>query len=172
MTIENFLTNSSRQMVDEGAAYVLSTEGAFQKMIDRAVENKGKESWRAARIIDICCEGNEELIRPHIKIISENIAELNESSQRSFLRLFSRLSLKELEEHGGILLNFCFDALTDMKKPIAVKAISMTIIHKFGQKEADLLNELKMIIEDMAEYMSPAFKGRARQLFGKDNLNI
>lgn len=172
MTINDFLTNSSRQMVDEGAAFVRSTKGAFDLMIQKAFENEGKESWRAARIIDISCEGNEKLIRPYIPDICTFLPKLNESSQRSFLRLFSRLDTIEFGNHAGLLINFCFEALTDMNKPVAVKAISMTIIYAFGAEEPDLLNELKLIIEDMAEYMSPAFKGRARQLFGKNNLTL
>lgn len=172
MTIDDFLTNSSRKIVDEGAAYVHSTMGAFDQMMQKAFENEGKESWRAARIIDISCEGNEKLVRPYIQDICMRLPKLNESSQRSFLRLFSRLDTKEFGNQGGFLINFCFEALTHMNKPVAVKAISMTIIHRFGAEEPDLLNELKLVIEDMAEYMSPAFKGRARQLFGRNNLDI
>lgn len=171
--IDQFLVHSGRKLVDEGAAFIAENPDALDLFFEKSMENEGKESWRASRIIDIFCEGREGFIKPYIDQIIISLEFLNESSQRSYLRLFSRLKADDFDEDkGGILLDFCFRAMTNTRTAIAIKAISMSIIYMFGKKEPDLINELKLIVEEMADHMSPAFKGRARQLFGKGVLNI
>ncbi|MCB9360536.1 MAG: hypothetical protein H6587_08120 [Flavobacteriales bacterium] len=71
------------------------------------------------------------------------------------------------EKHQGAILNRCFDFLTDVNQPIAIKAFSMTIAYNLSKQYPDIKNELKISIENLIPNGSSGIKSRGNKILKK-----
>jgi hypothetical protein len=62
------------------------------------------------------------------------------------------------------LLEITFDWLLNPKESIAVKANSLTVLHRFCKIHPELENELRAIIADQYERSTAAFQSRAKHI--------
>jgi hypothetical protein len=85
--------------------------------------------------------------------------------QRNTMRLLQYCEIPP--RFHGTLIDRCFDYVKDRSTPIAVRALSMTVLHRLIEKEPDLRKELRIILEDELPYASAAFVSRARKILQK-----
>ena len=64
----------------------------------------------------------------------------------------------------GIVANQCFEFLSSIDEPIAVRTFSMTVLAKIAKDEPDLKKELELIVRQMLPYGTPAFRARAKKV--------
>jgi len=64
-------------------------------------------------------------------------------------------------------MDICFQYISNPEEAIAVKAFSLTILSKLGEKYPEILPEIKTVIEALWEFESPAFHSRARKILKK-----
>jgi hypothetical protein len=64
----------------------------------------------------------------------------------------------------GEVTKICFDYLASPNEPIAVRVFSMTVLANVAQKEPDLKNELRLVIEQQLVYGSMGFCSRAKKV--------
>ena len=60
-------------------------------------------------------------------------------------------------------MNLWFDYIASPVEAVAVKAFALTILQKIAQYYPEIMDEVKIIIEDQWEVESPAFKSRAKK---------
>lgn len=127
----------------------------FSTLMEIALADDHKHSWRAAWIADKIHDKLPELFLPYReKIIEKLNTGLSQGSKRHFLKL---LSLNEIpEQHYSFLLDFCIETLTSAKDPPAIRVHAMQILYNISELESDFKPELLAIIEHELEYHSTA----------------
>jgi hypothetical protein len=58
----------------------------------------------------------------------------------------------------------CFQFISDVDTPVAVKAFSLTLLDNLSKEYPEITPELKLIIEDRWNDETPAFKSRAKKI--------
>jgi len=139
----------------------------FNMLMDIALYDKGKNSWRAAWIADKIQENDPQLILPFIdRMINQLKIEEHHGKKRHFLKLISINPVDE--KHFGFLFDFCMNVLTSAKEPPANRVHSMQILYNLTEHEADLKPEILAVIEHEMEYHStPGILSRGSKLVRK-----
>lgn len=173
MTKEDILeTINSWENIEFTVKEIGSQPKFFQLLVEIALYNKDKNSWRAAYIVDKIHENHPELILPYINKIAEQLkAEEHSGKKRHFLR---QLSLNQIPRiHFGFLVDYCLNALSSAKEPPAVRVHAMQILYNISEKEPDLKPEILAIIEHEIEYHATAgIVSRGSKLAKKLNAQI
>lgn len=71
-----------------------------------------------------------------------------EGAYRNVLRTLDEID-DYPEEVEGFLFDYCMSAITNMKRPLAIRAFAIPIAFKIGKKYPDLLIELKAVLESI-----------------------
>ena len=82
--------------------------------------------------------------------------------KRNTVRLLQKQEIPE--ESQGILLDKCLEYLTSAQETTAVKAFSMTIVHRLTKTYPELKPELKIVIEDLIQYATPGVVNRGKKI--------
>ena len=61
-------------------------------------------------------------------------------------------------------MDVCFRYFSSPTEAIAIKAFSITVLQKLAKLYPEIINEIKLIIEERWDYETPAFKSRAKKL--------
>lgn len=120
---------------------------------------------RAAWVVSSVAAQYPHLIVPHMPSLVKRLQDngIHDAVKRNVLRLFQFTELPEAI-HGD-LMNSCFDALTDPKEALAIRAFAMTVLARLTLWYPELNNELALILEDaLRQEQSPSFKNRAKKI--------
>lgn len=144
-------------------AYISNDPHKFKLLASLLLSGCYQDAQRAAWPFFICAEAFPALILPYL---SKMVIKLKDNTshpavKRSILRSLQFVEIPETLH--GTLIDICFDALTDRKEPVAIKAFAMTVAYNIGRTEPDLMNELRIIIEDQMPYASPGFQSRGNK---------
>lgn len=144
-------------------------------LLDIAFYNTEQKSWRAAYVVDKIHDTNPELLYP---FFDEMIVQLNKekssSKKRHFLKLISMNKVSK--KHQGSLVDFCLEAFTSSKEPVAVRVHAMQILYNISENEPDLKPEILSVIEhEMKYHASAGITSRgsklAKKLYAQINKN-
>jgi hypothetical protein len=61
-------------------------------------------------------------------------------------------------------MDVCFRYFSSPTEAIAIKAFSISVLQKLAKLYPEIINEIKLIIEERWDYETPAFKARAKKL--------
>ncbi|MBC8173897.1 MAG: hypothetical protein H7X71_08330, partial [Chitinophagales bacterium] len=64
----------------------------------------------------------------------------------------------------GMAATICFELLADINEPVAIRCFSMTVLANISEKEPDIKNELRLLIEEQLPFGTAGFKSRARKV--------
>jgi hypothetical protein len=68
-------------------------------------------------------------------------------------------------------MNLCFKYISSPTEPVAIKAFSITVLQNLAKQYPEILNEIKLIIEERWDHETVAFKKRARKLLNEMDTN-
>jgi hypothetical protein len=126
-----------------------------------ATDSNYPQNWRAAWTLKGIWEISPEFVEP---LISEMISALptlpNNGVRREFLRIICAYRPPEKEDDLSILLNHCFDCLTNLQNPIAVKIHSISILLKIAGIIPEIRGELATAISRAMHEGSPGMLNR------------
>ncbi|MEZ5103607.1 MAG: hypothetical protein R2757_03875 [Draconibacterium sp.] len=136
----------------------------YKLLIETALHDNSKHSWRAAYLVDKINDVHPGLLLPYIDAIIHQLKKEKDSSKkRHFLKLISQSSIAE--KHFSFLIDYCINTLTSEKEPIAVRVHAMQVLYNISENETDLKPELLMIIEhEMEFHATPGILTRGRKL--------
>jgi hypothetical protein len=60
----------------------------------------------------------------------------------------------------------CCDLVEDAHQPVAVRVFALSVAAKIAANDAALMNELRLLTNKHLPHSTPAFKARARHVFG------
>jgi hypothetical protein len=168
LNFPSILTDSSRSLIDYTASIVGDDTRLFKELMDLAYQQKPPLCMRAARVADLCCERNPNLIRPYLTDLVKNLPGLKDTSvKRTFMHILIRHSWVEDEEAMGKLVDTLFRWLMDDAQAIAIKAYSMVILENITKVLPDLKMELILVLEEVI----PFWDSSALQRAGLKQLN-
>lgn len=147
--------------------YIKVNPVRFKALLEMYLRGPYRLTQRAAGPLAICVKSNPSLILPHFKEVLKVLEQptVHDSIKRNTLRIIQFAEIPK--KYHGKLIDLCFRYLSDKKEPVAIKAFSMTVLAMLLQRQPELYNELKIIIEDQLPYSSPGFVSRARKILKK-----
>ena len=152
---EMILSGNSRFNTDLVAAHIGSDEVLFGELIFLMHNGKTPVPQRAAWIMTAVTDKYPWLILPYINEIVERIPSYRHPGiVRSVLRQFCQIDFSE--EITGEIFELSYNFLNDTKQPIAIRVYAMQILFNISEKEPDLKNELKLVLENLLDDISSA----------------
>src|SRR5215211_4651551 len=124
-----------------------------KKQCDAIVKFIGKNPERFA-----------ELIKSYFKKLLNNLSKsgLHDSIPRNTVRLLQHVEIPE-KFHGRVM-DICFRYISSPTEAVAIKAFSITVLQNLAKKYPEIINEIKLVIEERWDYETIAFKTRAKKL--------
>jgi len=119
-----------------------------------------RTTQRAAWIIKHCADEHRELILPYLDAMIDRMLEpgVHDAVRRNVIRILQDIDIPRRQE--GKIATVCFDMLASMNEPIAVRVFSMTVLANIAQKEPDLKNEIRILVERQMLNGSAGFRSR------------
>jgi hypothetical protein len=165
MNIRNaLLKEHSKAQALRIASYIASDASRFKELMTLFLGKEYRVTQRAAWVVSTCIENYPALITPWLKKMLVHLGEagLHPAVKRNTLRVLQFVNIpKPLQ---GIAASNCFLLLQSETEPVAVKVFSMTVLGNLCQKEPDLINELRLVIEHQLIRASAGFKSRAKKI--------
>lgn len=124
---------------------------AFQDFWAIANDKEVKNNWRALWVIDHAIQRNTQRLD---EVLKQLYSLMLETDNHSLLRMGIKLICQRpilANDQSGELLNKCEDILLNTKMPIATRANSLQYIFEFCKIEPDLINELEVLMDHLAE---------------------
>jgi len=168
MNLEDLFFDSSRRAIEMAVNAIGDNQEAFKKVLDFAMEDKGKYAQRAARAIQMSSVKYPGLVTPYMKdIIKEMSGFKTGGLKRSMAKMISEMDWGFDEETLGILAETCFKWVNDTNEEIAIKIYSQDILYRISNIYPELKNELILSLETQMPHSSVAIKSRSRKMLKK-----
>ncbi|HMK05536.1 MAG TPA: hypothetical protein VK489_15150 [Ferruginibacter sp.] len=68
------------------------------------------------------------------------------------------------EKYHGEIMDICFKYLESPTEALAVKVFSMSVLGKLAKKYPEIMQELKLLIEDQLPRQTAGFRSRAKKI--------
>ena len=151
----------SRAQTIKIADYVGFNRARFKELVEVYLAGPYRITQRAAWPLSLCVERHPRLIRPHLPRILRLArgANVHDAVKRNTMRLLQFVDIPA--RLSGNVADLCFGFLQNRKEAIAIRVFSMSVLAKLSEKEPDLRNELRLLIDAELPYASPAFRSRA-----------
>lgn len=157
-----------KETLDEIITYIGNDPARFAKLIYLVLHGDRNVSQYASWLISPCIDLHPSLIRPHLQELIEHLSQPNLSDWviRSTIKALMKTDNLS-EEHQGLALQHCFDYLLNPKMAVSIHVYAMQTVFNISLNEPDLLNELKMVIEERLPYGTAAYKSRGKKIIGE-----
>jgi len=135
------------------AAEAAHNRSLFDELFALCSDNEKRAAWRAAWVIEKVALKNAESFNNQDveRIIEMTLNTPYEGVRRSCLTML--LHFPQITEVNIDLLNACYNWLLSPKQPIAIQALSLKLVHRFCSFEPELLNELRVVVENIDQEM-------------------
>lgn len=162
--VKEHLGDSSKKLADLTVNMVIDNPLLIEPLLEISCTESGPLAQRASRVLSIYFCSFPELLKPHVSRIIADLNKLkSEGSMRNFLKIFSEVPLNLSNKNKSILLNRCFDYLSE-NSSIAIKAYSMDILYRFSTEIPEIKNELYHLIESQMPEFSAGLKSRGKKI--------
>ena len=158
------LEEHSRHQSDRIAAWIGSDRKRFAALMKLFLKGDWCLTQRSAWIVSICAERDPSLIRPHLKAMMLRMQEkgVHVAVPRNMLRILQNTEIPRPLQ--GRVAGLCFEYLASATAPVAIKALSLSVIARISRREPELQRELRLVIEQQLPYAGAAIRARARHV--------
>jgi hypothetical protein len=164
---KEILHEHSKAQANKIVAWVGNSQQRFDELVKLFLGDEYRVTQRAGWPLSNLAIEHPQLVKKHlpafVKLLTND--KKHNAVKRNIVRL---LQVAEIPEklHGDVM-DICFRFVADVKEAAAVKAFSLTILENLSQQYPEILNELKVIIEERWNYETPAFHSRAKKILVK-----
>lgn len=166
MDLREQFVDSSKLIGDMVAKNVLKDPQLYKQIVEMVLFEPMPMSSRAGRVLNICTDESPALFVPYIDTVIKQIKNEKEI-HRCILKVFAEVSLELNEQQEGILIDYCFNLLSDESQSVANKIYSMGILEKFAEKEPGIIPELLCVLEEVILLGTAGVKSRGVKLIKK-----
>lgn len=161
---DELLNEHSKEQAAKIAGYACAGKRNFQELINCFLDKDWRIAQRAAWSVSMAAEKNPSLMQPHIKTLVAQLdrTDVHAAVIRNSVRILQQIEIPEA--YHGDVMNACFKFIETPSTPAAIKAFSLTVLHRLSAIYPDIKAELKLIIEESYEQETAAFKSRANHL--------
>ena len=158
------LQEHSRHQADRIASWIGSDRKRFAALMKLFLKGDWCVTQRSAWVVSICADRHPALIRPHLKAMIKRMQEegVHNAVPRNMLRILQNTEIPRALQ--GRVAGLCFEHLASATAPVAVKALSMSVVARIARTEPELQRELRLVIEQQLPFAGAAVRARARHL--------
>jgi len=158
------LKEHSKKQCNAIVKWVGNDQKRFDELFDLFLHDEYRVVQRAGWPISYCVEKHPELIKKHFAPFIKNLGKkgIHDAVKRNSVRLLQYVSIPE-KFHGEVM-DICFRYITSPTEAVAVKAFSLTVLQNLARQYPEIINEIKLVIEERWDYETIAFKTRAKKL--------
>lgn len=158
------LQEHSSENMSNIAKYIGNDEVKFKELMGFVLEGEGKHPQYASWVMMYCAEKYPRLFVPYIADLLPILKDkkVHDGVKRTIVRTLQTCELPE--ELRGEIYEACFLLLTDPDESIAVKAFSITVLHRIALFYPELAPELCLAIEQQIHFGSTGLKNRGRKI--------
>ncbi len=158
------LKEHSKKQCDAIVKWVGHDQKRFDELFHLFLNDEYRVVQRAGWPISYCVEKHPEFIKKHFTNLVKNLSKkgIHDAVKRNSVRLLQYVSIPE-KFHGQVM-DICFRYVTSPAEAVAVKAFSITVLQNLAKQYPEIINEIKLVIEERWDYETVAFKTRAKKL--------
>ena len=164
---EALLREHSKSQCNKIVDYIGSDKKKFAELMRLFFGNEYRVTQRAAWPLSYCVQRHPELLTPYFDRLLNflQMPGMHNAVTRNITRLLQGVKIPK--KYHGRIMTICFNFISDINTPVAVKAFSLTILDNFLKGYPEIAPELKLTIEERWENETPAFRSRARKILRK-----
>ncbi len=165
MNLESeILKEHSRTNTIRLAKWIGSDKKRFAQLMNLFLKGEYRVTQRSAWVLMYCADGHPGLIRPYLANMIDRMLEpgVHVAVKRNVVRILQNIEVPE--NLAGKVATVCFDFLSSHEETVAVRCFSMTVLAGIANKEPDLKNEIRLLIEQQMPWGSAGFKARGRKI--------
>jgi hypothetical protein len=144
--------------------YIGDDKVRFKELMQLFFGDEYRVTQRAAWAVGNCAEVYPQLLKPYMLKMTSNLyrENLHDAIKRNTLRVFQFVEIPESIQ--GKVYDVCMKYLLSINESIAVKAFSITVLHKISMLHPDLQDELKLVLNELYKHeTSPAIISRCKK---------
>jgi len=165
---ELILAEHSKNQRDRIISYIgTDKEKVAELMSLFFADEDPKIRQRAAYVVGFLEDIHYGILQPFYSRMVQNLSVKGHHNAivRNTIRVVKERPLSE--DDAGLIIDQCFKYLEDNSVKVAIRAWSLEAIYYHGNQYAELMEELKLMIEDHLPYALPAYKTKARGVLKK-----
>ena len=161
------LEDHHKKQVELVRQWVGNKADRFAQLIAVVTGPEADLARRAAWPMSFIVEAMPEMAAPHLPALVALLRQkkLHNAIPRNVTRALQFIEIPE-GLHGEVL-NHCLSYIQDLQEKAAIKAFSLTILHKLSHIYPEILTEIQTIVTERIPYESPAYKARAKVFLKK-----
>ena len=147
MDIEKeILAVRSKDQVEKIVKWIGKDKMRFQHLMKFFLQGDEQLARKSAWIIGHCAERHPEMVSPWLKPMINRMqkAGVHDAVKRNVVRILQFVKIPRRLQ--GIVANLCFELISSIEEPIAVRTFSMTVLANIDQEEPELKKELEIIV--------------------------
>jgi len=158
------LKEHSKKQCDAIVKWVGDDQKKFDELFHLFLTDEYRVVQRAAWPITYCVEDHPEFVKKHFAKVLKALEKpgVHDSVKRNSIRFLQYIDIPK-RFHGQVM-DICFRFFSSPTEAVAIKAFSITVLQKLAKLYPEIINEIKLIIEERWDYETPAFKARAKKL--------
>lgn len=159
------LKEHSKKQCARIVKWVGSDQKKFDELFDLFLNDEYRVVQRAGWPISYCVQANPAFIKKHFSKLLKNLHKkgIHDAVKRNTVRLLQYVDIPE--KFCGQVMEICFQYISSPTEAVAVKAFSITVLQNLSKQYPEILNEIKLVVEERWDHETVAFKSRAKKLF-------
>ena len=147
--------------------FIGNDQKKFDELFDLFLHDEYRVVQRAGWPISYCVEKYPNLIKKHFTKLLKNLDKkgIHDAVKRNTVRLLQYVEIPE--KYHGKVMDLCFRYISSPAEAVAIKAFSVTVLQNLAKQYPEIINEIKLVIEERWDYETVAFKTRAKKLLNQ-----
>ena len=161
---ETILKEHSKANCKRIVKWVGNDQKRFDELFKLFLNDEYRVVQRSAWPMSYCVEDHPGLIKKHYGKILKALEKpgVHDAVKRNSMRLLQYVDIPR-RFHGQVM-DVCFRYFSSPAEAVAIKAFAITVLQKLAKSYPEIINEIKLIIEERWNYETAAFKARARKI--------
>lgn len=141
---------------------------AFDELMQLFLHDEYRVVQRAAWVVSYCLEAHPEWAQDYLPDLLKNLRNppkgqaVHDAVKRNTVKCLEFVAVTE--ELAGEAADTLFQFVADPRETIAVRCYSMTALFNICKNEPDLLEELRITIEDMLPHATAGLRARGSRV--------
>ncbi len=156
----------SKAQADKICNYVGADPEKFAELMRFMFGSVYRLSQRAAWPVSYCIERHPELITPYWTNLARQLErdDAHVAVRRNVARMLQFVEIPK--RYAGRIFDACYALVADPAQPVAVRCFSMSVAAKIAKDSPDLLAELRTVVLQRPQSMTPGLRARTRRVLG------
>jgi len=161
---EALLVEHSKTQTTKIVEYIGGDAERFTQLMQLFLGDTYRLSQRAAWAVNYCAELHPELVKPYFGRLIDQLErdDAHVAVRRNVARMLQFVDIPK--RYQGRVFDACLALVDDPSEPVAVRCFSMTVAARLAAGSPDLLNELRLVVDQHSANMTAGLRVRARRL--------